>query len=212
MASPSPTVETVAPLATGECDDNYTDVSSKPWADTMQWWFHSSTTPPTLSVTEVVTDLRAGTQNITHEVNTCGRPDTVSATSNYNGSNTLPVNITNDGVCASHGDGTSEVGFGTLPSNFIAATCNWANLFFRTESDIRFNKNSIYTFTTGSCSGQFSSSYYVEGSYEQKLWIRDLVKDVAYLPARRDLPGGRAKDARGRSAGRGRFLRGCGQR
>jgi len=37
MASPSPAVETVAPLATGECDDNYTDVSSKPWADTMQW-------------------------------------------------------------------------------------------------------------------------------------------------------------------------------
>jgi hypothetical protein len=163
MASPSPAVQTVAPLATGECDDNYTDVSSKPWADTMQWWFHSSTTPPSLIVSEVVTDLRAGTQNITHEVNSCGRPDTVSATSNYNGSNTLPVNITNAGVCASHGDDTSEVGFGTLPSSFIAATCNWANLFFRIESDIRFNKNSIYTFTTGSCSGQFSSSYYVEG-------------------------------------------------
>jgi hypothetical protein len=121
---------------------------------------HYTTKP---SVTEVVTDLRAGTQNNTHEVNSCGRPDTVSATSNYNGSNTLPVNITNDGVCASHGDGTSEVGFGTLPSSMIAGTCNWANLFFRTESDTRFNKNDVYTFTTGSCSGQFSSSYYVEG-------------------------------------------------
>jgi hypothetical protein len=64
------------------------------------------------AVTEVVTDLRADTQNIAHEVNICERPDTVSATSNYNGSNTLPVNMTNDGVCASHGDGTSEVGFG----------------------------------------------------------------------------------------------------
>jgi hypothetical protein len=52
---------------------------------------------------------------------------------------------------------------GTLPSNTIAQTCSWANLFFRTESDICFNKNSVYTFTTGSCSGQFSSSYYVEG-------------------------------------------------
>jgi hypothetical protein len=50
-----------------------------------------------------------------------------------------------------HGDGTSEVGFGTLPSSVITITCNWANLFFRTESDIRFNKNSVYTFTTGSC-------------------------------------------------------------
>jgi hypothetical protein len=97
-------------------------------------------------VTEVVADLRAGTQNIAHEVNICERPDTVSATSNYNGSNTLPVNMTNDGVCASHGDGTSEVGFGTLPSNTIVQTCNWANLFFRTESDICFNKNSVYTF------------------------------------------------------------------
>ncbi len=156
---------TEALAATGECSDDFTSFDSQVgWTGPMQWWFNSPSTPGSLSLGLVVDDLRAGTTNVTQENNNCGRPDRMSGSASYQGTNSNGVNISVDNICLSD-DGVSEVSFGTLTNTTIATTCNWnvgGLAPHRTESDIKFNKQD-FDFTTGSCAGAFSSAYYVEG-------------------------------------------------
>lgn len=151
--------------ATGECSDDFVLADTAVgWTGPMDWWFNSPSTPDYLTVSATVDDLRAGTTNITHENNNCGRPDRLSASANYQGTNSNGVNISVDNMCLSE-DGVSEVSFGTLPNNIYATTCNWHVVGLaphRTESDIKFNKQD-HTWTTGYCGGQFSTAEYVEG-------------------------------------------------
>ncbi len=152
-----------APLGTGECNDNYSSADSLPaWCTTMNWWFKSGSTPAYLTVSGVVTDLRAALNNITHEINNCGRADTIDATASYQGTSSTSANINSSGVCLTR-DTYSLVDFGTLPSTWIAATCNWSSGGSRVESDIRMNKIN-FTWTTGeTCPSPSSTAYYVEG-------------------------------------------------
>lgn len=148
------------PLAdTSECGDTFKGADSLPrWAGTMLWWFNTGTKPSGLS--GVAPDLRAAVTNITHEVNNCGRPDTVSATASYQGSTTLSANISSTNACLSN-DGTSVVDFGTL-TGWIGDTCRWNYMGSRVESDQRLNKSS-YTWTTGEVCPPSGTPYYVEG-------------------------------------------------
>lgn len=147
------------PYDTSECGDSYyAAVDTRKWTGSFQWYLNANSIPSELDVDNTETALRASTTNITHEVNNCGRSDTVSATVGYQGRTTNGVNISTDGSCF-NADGQSVTGFGDLPSSYIATTCNWGNP--RTESDTRFNKYD-YQFVVNAGSG-CSGKYYVEG-------------------------------------------------
>lgn len=159
----------VVPLVTGECSDTFQASDNGPyWTTMVQWWFHGSTTPSYLSLADTIADLRAATSNVTQENNSCGRADTFSGTSNYEGLTSSGVQINADLTCFPQGssDGDSTIGFGPLNGGAIAITCNW-DLFIlgshvaRIESDIRMDNSRKWT--TGSCAGQFASAYFVEG-------------------------------------------------
>jgi hypothetical protein len=154
-----------APAVASDCNDDYNDYAGPRWIDTMTWYFQDSGTPSYLNVDNVETDLRAAVTNITHENNTCGRPDTITATASYQGRVGWDEQIGSGGGCAVSGDGHSVVGFGPLDT-LLGKVCNWTAYtrqygYIRVESDIRLDNNSKWT--TGSCSGQFANAYFVEG-------------------------------------------------
>jgi hypothetical protein len=167
-STPSSTVSSVTPLTGGECGDSYNGADNQPiWHQTVNWYFHSSTTPAYLSVNSTESSLRDAVINITHENNNCGWSDNVSASSNYAGRTSNPVQVNSNNTCDSSGDGSSVIGFGPLSSGWLGATCNWnASIngsLERVESDTRLLADPSQKWTNGSCSGQFSVAFYVEG-------------------------------------------------
>jgi hypothetical protein len=146
-------------LATGECSDDAKKTGGKRWFTQMSWFFHSASMPGYLTLSEVVTDLRAGGTNITQTNDNCGLPDTITATASYQGVTTARANITagSPPTCGPF-DGLSVIDFGSINSSFVGATCNDDTGSERIGSDIRLNKTN-FQWTTGTC----GSGYYVEG-------------------------------------------------
>jgi hypothetical protein len=121
------------------------------WTTTMHWYFNRQSTPAENDVNNVEDDLVGATSHIINENNQCGRVDTVSATASYGGGQQQSVNIANNSACLNP-DGTSLVGFGTLPTGTVAYACWWGSGGTMSESDIRFNKDT-YNWITDSGSG-----------------------------------------------------------
>jgi hypothetical protein len=164
----SPTAARIATRSVegDECTDDYHDTAGNDWESTMNWWFNIDSLPSELGESATIQDLRSGGTNITHEVNECGMDDEIGATATYQGTNHIGVNIADNNNCLTR-DSVSQVGFGDL-ANALGITCNWSVYgglhqdYVRVESDIRLNKVD-YGWTTGSCTGENSDDYYVEG-------------------------------------------------
>jgi hypothetical protein len=135
-----------------ECSDTYEPgYAGWSWATVFGWYFHSNTTPSGNDVGNVETDLLSAASHIVNEYNNCGRAKRIIASESYWGRLQQGVNIDNSAHCLSR-DGKSIVGFGTLPSGYIAYTCTWYTTDTRKalESDARMNKGYAWITDEGS--------------------------------------------------------------
>jgi Matrixin len=104
------------------CADSKYNLQGVKQKSTLQWAYKSASTPSYLTTSSVVTVLKRAFNNITGERNDCGRSDHVSATSSYLGTTSRGIGVTQSGTCGTS-DGHNTVGFGALPSGYLALTC-----------------------------------------------------------------------------------------
>ena len=144
----------------GACDDSqynlawftFSDGSRRhyKWKTNYNWWFRDGSTPSGVGQVAARDALQRGIANMTGSHNPCGMADEVAATQSYAGDTTTGVDINASGnLCQSYGnkDGKNVIGFGTLPSNWLAYTCTWGVRDTGTyakanESDAKYNKAS----------------------------------------------------------------------
>jgi hypothetical protein len=122
------------------CADSAYTLYSNAWNSKLEWYFNSHSTPSGVNRDDAKGALRGAVKIITHATNDCGLSDGMTGTAAYQSTTSTSVNISKDGNCKD-GDGKSVVGFGTLPSDYLALTCWWTDSKGHTiEADIRFNK------------------------------------------------------------------------
>ena len=154
-----------------ECDDSAYNLAPLKWYDPFNWYFIAGSAPSNLDLDNTETSLKWSIWNHTTANNSCGLADDIEIASSYLGRITGSVEIGNDASCLSP-DTRSEVGFGTLPSGTLAATCTWVQGTRTPQgayaSDIRFNKDQ-YTWwnSASSCGGEKPVMVEAVGTHER---------------------------------------------
>jgi len=135
------------------CNDSAYHLLPMKWKTAWNWSFQYRSTPSEITGRAAESRLRSAVASITGERNDCGRPDTVDATSRYQGRTTTkpgvlwsPGHPTDAPQCV--GDGLSVVGFGSLPPGVLGLTCTRYQIIANAvdtavESDVLFNKRSF---------------------------------------------------------------------
>lgn len=90
--------------------------------DTLGWWFQDASTPPELSSTDVLSDLREAVKNITWQRNACDMSDDMPGQASYQGQAGWQPDVLSNHTCDTS-DGHSVVGFGPLTGDWLAAAC-----------------------------------------------------------------------------------------
>ena len=110
-----------------ECNDGAYNLEGSHWATNYTWYFDAGSTPSVNSKAYVETGLQVGAAAIVNQRNKCGFVDQVSATETYAGRTTAAPNMTatSTAVTCGNTDGKNVVGFGYLPTSYLAITCNW---------------------------------------------------------------------------------------
>ena len=118
--------------------------------DHLRYYFNGRTTPHELAVRSASRAILKAGRNLARSRNDCGLRDHVPAHMIYEGRAHNGANISSDGYCTAS-DNQSVIGFGTLPRDTTATTCDvsaiQAGYDRPTESDTRLNK-ARYTWTT----------------------------------------------------------------
>jgi hypothetical protein len=151
VAALSPTAISSSPPP---CQDSKYKLQGAKWKSTLRWSYKSSTTPSYLTTSGVVATLKAAFANMKNEHNDCGRADTVSATSSYLGTTSHAIGVTKAGACGSS-DGANTIGFGALPSGYLALTCVRSIGTSIVETDIRFSTSLHWSLSLASCVNSF---------------------------------------------------------
>jgi hypothetical protein len=128
------------------CQDRAFKLIGANQTSTYKWSFKASSTPSGLSKGTVANVLQKSFGNITSEHNDCGRPDTVSATSQYLGTTTVAPN------CNSR-DGQNVVGFGKLDPGVLAVTCFWMSNGKMVEADMKITTSESWALSMATCHG-----------------------------------------------------------
>jgi hypothetical protein len=132
------------------CSDGKYNLFGPKWKKTVRWSYKSSTTPSYLTSSAVVTVLKRSFNNITMERNDCGRADHVSATSQYLGTTSNSIGVTKAGNCGAS-DRTNTVGFGVLPSGYLALTCIRSIGGSIVETDMRISSSADWSLSLAGC-------------------------------------------------------------
>ncbi len=128
--------------STAPCQDGAFNLAGHKWTTTYQWKFQAGSTPAGNSQGNVELALRNAANAITTQRNDCGFADQVSATHTYLGRTTAAPNIrgTTTAVTCGGADGTNSIGFGALPTGFLAVACSWTDgAGHAVEGDIKYN-------------------------------------------------------------------------
>ncbi len=137
------------------CSDTAHKVFGSWWHSTVHWSFKANSRPSYLSAATAEAQLKKAVGNITGEHNDCGRPDTVSATSHYDGRTTRGVQIGSDASCTGT-DGHNTVAFGDLPGGAVGFTCWWYQGNSTVEADMQLNKHDFqFAVSPSSCSNAY---------------------------------------------------------
>jgi hypothetical protein len=148
------------------CGDGAYNLEGFHWASDYHWLFHASSTPSGVSASAVETGLQVAANAITHERNSCGLTDRVSATNSYGGHTAAAPNISAAGTCGTR-DGKNVIGFGGLPAGTLGLTCAWFGAdHVALEADVKLSTR-YHWFTQGVPSG-CSNRYGIEqvGTHE----------------------------------------------
>lgn len=154
-ATATPSAIMASPAA---CSDSRYNLIGPHWNSTLRWRYKSSTNPSGLSMSAVVAALKRGFGNITASRNDCGMADRVGAAHSYLGTTTNGIGVTKGGNCGSS-DGANTVGFGTLPSGYLALTCVRSIGSRIVEIDIRFSTGVNWATSLDGC----FNAYMLEG-------------------------------------------------
>jgi Matrixin len=136
------------------CKDTKYNLQGVKQKSTLKWSYKSATTPSYLTTSGVVTILKRAFGNITGERNDCGRGDTVSATSSYLGTTSHGIGVTSGGACGT-ADGNNTLGFGSLPSGYLALTCIRSIGTQIVEIDTKFSTNVHWSLSLSGCFNSF---------------------------------------------------------
>jgi hypothetical protein len=155
-ATPFSRVRTGPVSSPTACDDSAYSVYSNTWNKPYSWYFNASSTPSEITQAAATGALTTAANDITSGYNNCGMADKVSATDTYKGTTSTTTNISTAAACLS-GDGKNVVGFGTLPSSYLAYTCWWTSGNSTIEADVKLNKASYTWYVTKppSCSNKW---------------------------------------------------------
>jgi hypothetical protein len=139
----------------GPCRDRAHTLLGGKWRTPLAWSFKASTTPREVAVSAAELAVRRGARNMAAAVNDCRRPDRVGAAHDYEGRTGAPVGIL--GVLCLPADGRSVVGWGLMPGNVLAGTCNHLDGETIVESDVLFNRlQDWYARKPPGCDDRFS--------------------------------------------------------
>ena len=143
------------------CQDSYFSRRDAKIYHYNRWYANVGSTPGNVSKKRAVAAMKKGGVNIFKVQDSCGIPDRVKGELRYQGGTSRSVDIDSDATCNAS-DGKSVIGFGDLPSGYIAYNCvsTWVdnNALNRVaSSDIRLNKydHSWTARVTGSCRGRY---------------------------------------------------------
>lgn len=134
-----------AVLAAGSadpCQDGAFKLAGHHWTTEYRWWLQAGSSPAANNKDNVETGLRHAANAIATSRNSCGLADQVSATMVYAGRTTQATNVRGTTTTVSCGtrDVTNVVGFGTLPSGYLAVACSWSGSDgVALEGDVKFN-------------------------------------------------------------------------
>jgi hypothetical protein len=121
------------------CSDRAYKLDGTKWTTPFRWRFQGPSTPKTLRRLAVQRRLVRAASTVASGRNRCGLVSHVSANQRYLGRTSAHPNIRPNGSCGTP-DGRNEVGFGTLPWEYMALTCYWSKNGSTIEADIMFNK------------------------------------------------------------------------
>lgn len=146
VGSPA-TARAGVPASQAACSDGMHRLTGFRWTQPWAWRFRASSTPRGLGRAGAAADLKSAVRTITTARNDCGLPDRVSARATYLGRTTRKpgVRVTGRLQVICDRDGSSVVGFGSLPRGIAGMTCTtyaqqrgrWKPAF---ESDVLLNK------------------------------------------------------------------------
>jgi hypothetical protein len=149
-AEPIVAADTAA-VAIEECHDDQYKLLGFTWGSTtVDYRFNPAGIPDwyPLTLEYATSQIITAAHNVAQERNNCGRPDRISASTNYLGHTSKHPNESAGDVCTSP-DGTNVVGFGSFDDGTIlASTCSWAfpgvPFEHAYESDIRISKDEVW--------------------------------------------------------------------
>ncbi|HYI22518.1 MAG TPA: hypothetical protein VEX62_07765 [Candidatus Limnocylindrales bacterium] len=152
----TPAPSTPRPAPSGDlpaaCFDDEFSTSGYRWRTPLDWAYLASSTPDDLESDAVVDALERSFANITEAHNDCGRDDAVSAEATYAGTTELSPCVDD------FADGTSVIGFGTLPrrarGNTLAIACPYLlGGSIVVEADILINEDIPWALELDDCVG-----------------------------------------------------------
>ena len=121
------------------CKDGAYALEGTHWRSAFQWSFQAKSIPSGMNKSKVEGALIRAARNITWARNGCGLPDKVDATQRYLGWTPAAPDVTAAATCGA-ADGKNVVGFGKLPSDYLAITCRWLRAGKIVEADVMINK------------------------------------------------------------------------
>jgi hypothetical protein len=142
------------------CQDGYYNSRDAKVYNYNRWYANTGSIPDNLSNVRVVAAMKRGGTNIFKVRDSCGLPDRVKGELRYEGGTRRSVDINRDASCNAN-DGRSVIGFGDLPSGYLAFACvsSWIQDGPNrvAQSDIRLNKydHAWTARVTGSCRGRY---------------------------------------------------------
>ena len=148
MIPPLPTPSGDLPAA---CFDDQFTIGGYSWRESLDWSYLASSTPPDLDTDAVLSVLEQSFANITSAFNDCGRADAVAAEASYEGTTELKP------CGATFADGTSVVGFGSLPRRLrgrtLAIACPYLSGDRIVEADVLINEDVQWALNLDDCRG-----------------------------------------------------------
>ncbi|WP_083420881.1 matrixin family metalloprotease [Curtobacterium sp. MCBA15_009] len=132
---------------TASCGSTAYTLTGAHWTSTIRWRYN----PSGAKVTKP-TAVQAGAQAWTGTVSVCGETVRSAVTQRYLGTAKQRPAVTADGGCGAS-NGTSVVGWGSLPGATLALTCTWSTTDgVALESDQRYSTTQRWS-STATCSG-----------------------------------------------------------
>lgn len=143
---------------TGPCSRWASDRNDWVESHVHRWHLNLASRSTTLPADLVTDAIRDGIRNITHETNSCGRADNVTAESNFEGTTSRDASFDNEGNCQAENrtDDVNVVDFGYLPLrpdggeyySIYGRTCSWTVFYGNElhESDVRLSVTEKWTF------------------------------------------------------------------